>query len=882
MIHAYLSIVGLRTISICLAAIFIGFVTFAVQAEDFGRFSLILSLIQVIGTGTLSFCNLALLRYAREEYAETESIGVALGTRMFIHIVTLAIILPLAWLISPAFLNLLDLGEASIGILLFGLLIIPLNEMGTVAAQSVGRYVGFGASPLIFRSIQISCLFLMFILSITAWEFLAIGTLLGYAVGGAIAWASIPISALKEIRFRLSSFKKFLTYSWSIPFALLSVVLLNWQDLWFIQYFLDTKMVGVYAWGYNISLLAAAMLAPLSALMSTNVIDLSLKNAQGKFKQYSEMANSVFYLAVCIFPMLAILFGLFFNLIPLGDYHNAIIPAQLLILAIVFQSGRVFWEAVVFAYEKTAAIGAAIMVGMAIINGLLNLLLVPTIGVSGAAISTLAAFSFGMLGLYLSVRSRVEGGQENLLSTSMLGFVPLVVVGFVIYFNTLTASILGLIFCIVFTGYCWQTQCFKGIPNLLSLDINTRGEEDTLIGRILLFLANARSNETGKINIMVCVNHLGIGGTERHLLQILPRLTQYNVNIQLVVLRSGGALEKTFLKSGISVFAPPENLPVWSQRFYAFFLLLWKMIKDRPDIVHFYLPEAYLVGGLAALLARVPVRVMSRRSLNKYQNKHPVFSYFEKKLHKHMTACIGNSNKVCQQLIDEAVPGARVKLIYNGVDTSDFSVKEDKEYVRSRLNIKSDSFVILIVANLIQYKGHVDLLKAVALIKDKLGINWELICVGRDDGIGKNLEQEVERLGISKHIRWYGETKDPLPLYQASDVGVLCSHEEGFSNSILEYMACQLPVVATTVGGNAESVQQGETGFLVPPQNPEKISEAILKLFEDPDMRISFGLKGRQVILDKFSVEDCLHQYINLYTALSCGQEVIKGSQVHA
>ena len=162
-----------------------------------------------------------------------------------------------------------------------------------------------------------------------------------------------------------------------------------------------------------------------------------------------------------------------------------------------------------------------------------------------------------------------------------------------------------------------------------------------------------------------------------------------------------------------------------------------------PDIVHFFLPSGYVLGGGVALCAGVERRVMSRRSLNNYQSRIPIISRIERWLHQRMSALIGNSGRVVQQLIEEGANPDRVGLIYNGVVCQPPESAQDRRTTRQRLSLKDDATVFVIVANLIPYKGHQILLEAFNEIKPQLTEGWRLLVVGRDDGIGGHLKTLV-------------------------------------------------------------------------------------------------------------------------------------------
>jgi hypothetical protein len=98
--------------------------------------------------------------------------------------------------------------------------------------------------------------------------------------------------------------------------------------------------------------------------------------------------------------------------------------------------------------------------------------------------------------------------------------------------------------------------------------------------------------------------------------------------------------------------------------------LYWLMRRWQPHIAHFYLPGPYLVGANVAIAARVPIKIMSRRSLSNYQRNWPLVAQLERRLHNKMDAVIGNSRAVVRQLIEEGIPEAEVRLIYNGIEVS--------------------------------------------------------------------------------------------------------------------------------------------------------------------------------------------------------------------
>lgn len=370
------------------------------------------------------------------------------------------------------------------------------------------------------------------------------------------------------------------------------------------------------------------------------------------------------------------------------------------------------------------------------------------------------------------------------------------------------------------------------------------------------------------VKLLAIANGLDVGGTERHLLQILPALKQRGFNVHLLLLRRGGALEAEMAAHGIPIYGGPfRRLPM--RPLMGFWHAVRQMREWQPDIVHCFLPEAYLMGGLAACLLGAPVRVMSRRSLNDYQRKHLLAGWLERRLHRHMTVLLGNSRVVVAQLIAEGMPAEKVGLIYNGVALP--AAKHSRAEVRLAFGLAPEALVFVLVANLIPYKGHADLIEAMAKAAPRLPPDSRIVCIGRDDGHGGALRLLAKLHGVADRFLWLGQLADHgqvASLLAAADAGLLVSHEEGFSNAVLEGMAAGLPMLVTDVGGNAEAV--GNTGIVVPRQAPDALAEALVKLAE-PGWRTEMAAAARERVVKQFSLPACLNHYAVLYTALVAG-----------
>lgn len=385
--------------------------------------------------------------------------------------------------------------------------------------------------------------------------------------------------------------------------------------------------------------------------------------------------------------------------------------------------------------------------------------------------------------------------------------------------------------------------------------------------------------------LLFIIGKLDIGGAERHLLQVLPQLQSRGFRIAVYTIGQEGIMAADFRSAGVPVFSPPmadsfRKLPFPLGKSLLFLVSVFRLFTlflfYRPVLVHFFLPEAYLVGGMISLLFPGLRRVMSRRSLDHYQKRYPLGSRVERWLHPRMDVVLGNSRSVIRQLENEGVKREQLGLIYNGLDTTVFDVPFDRMHARAGLGLSSDDLVMVLVANLISYKGHDDLLTVLGMIKDRLPENWVLLCVGRDDGIGELLEAKVQELSISSHIIWMGMRHDVEQLLRLSDIGLMCSHQEGFSNAVLEGMAAGLPMLVTDVGGNREAVIHGVTGYVVPPEDHRMFGESLFNLATDPVLRQRLGEAGRDRMNKNFTLDSCVNKYELLY------RSVIKGAKIPA
>jgi glycosyltransferase involved in cell wall biosynthesis len=142
----------------------------------------------------------------------------------------------------------------------------------------------------------------------------------------------------------------------------------------------------------------------------------------------------------------------------------------------------------------------------------------------------------------------------------------------------------------------------------------------------------------------------------------------------------------------------------------------------------------------------------------------------------------------------------------------------------------------------------------------------QVFFVGEDRGIKRVLKNMAEEHRIAEQVHFLGLRNDIPEILSAMDLFVMASHEEGFSNALIEAMAAGLPIVATDVGGNREALDEGSIGILVPPKDPDALAGALSRMIADRDMRDRMAIRAKKHVTERYSVDRMVHCFIQLYT----------------
>ena len=295
-----------------------------------------------------------------------------------------------------------------------------------------------------------------------------------------------------------------------------------------------------------------------------------------------------------------------------------------------------------------------------------------------------------------------------------------------------------------------------------------------------------------------------------------------------------------------------------------FFKTLIRIKFTNPKIIHCFLPQSYIFGGLIGLLLKKNV-IMSRRSLNLYQEKYKFIPVkkIEKFLHKHSKFIIGNSKAVYNDLIQEGVDRNKLKTIYNGVIKNDYKIFNANKIKKSISSDLGNKFIFSSIANLIPYKNQMLIIKAAEKLKSVTNEFRVLLVGSGEDYYKKRLKLEIVKRKLKKNFIFIDQTYDIEKFYYLTDVGISSSTQEGFSNTILEFLNFGKPVIATKVGGNVEVINK-TNGILIENDNPNELFLAMKRMIENKKDLKSLQ-EGAKKEIKKYNFEKMVKEYEKIY-----------------
>ena len=373
-----------------------------------------------------------------------------------------------------------------------------------------------------------------------------------------------------------------------------------------------------------------------------------------------------------------------------------------------------------------------------------------------------------------------------------------------------------------------------------------------------------------KIKILYLIPGLNAGGAERQLTELLKNLDRDKFEPVLVLIYSKDQIfYKEIYRLKIKIFF--LNKPMGK---LGIFIALWRLIlllrKLKVDIVHSTLNMANFFIRVASILAPHQIIVTSIRL-----PMPPFWLFWEKILHLRSKIIIVNSPETKNQLINKVgVHREKVVFIPNGVDVQRFRrLDRDTNEICLRLGLSGRDFLIGVIARFSSQKNQLCLLKALKLLKnkEKLPVSVKVLFVGQmaSSAYKRKIEQFIINEGLQKHCQLLSPIGEIEELYNLVNLIVLPSLSEGFPTVVLEAMACEKPVIVSQAANRTNLVQDGMNGFVFDNNDSNSLAHSLEVIFRMEHNRLkSIGLKGRKIVVEKFSNINMVRKIEEIYRTL--------------
>lgn len=351
------------------------------------------------------------------------------------------------------------------------------------------------------------------------------------------------------------------------------------------------------------------------------------------------------------------------------------------------------------------------------------------------------------------------------------------------------------------------------------------------------------------------------GGAERQIYEFIKNLDRSKYKIYLGCLsRHDGALDD-MQNLNIEIFRFQVDRIYDFKGIWQGFKFAQLLKREQIGALITYHFGSDIWGTIFGKMAGVSRIVSNRRDMGFWRNVKHVYVY---KIINRWVDKIVVVSKAIKDIVmrEECVKDEKIKVIYNGINLERFEGHDSEEKCLQELNLSDDAKVIGCVGNLREVKGHKYLIDAAKMVVDEK-VNTHFVLIGRGD-LQDALQEQINQLGLQKNVHLLGSRTDVPKLIKAMDICVLPSLSEGLSNTLLEYMACGKPIVATKVGGNPEVILDGTNGLLVNKESSKELADQLLFLLNDQNECQRLGVKAKEDVKKRFNIQAMVEQYENL------------------
>lgn len=374
-----------------------------------------------------------------------------------------------------------------------------------------------------------------------------------------------------------------------------------------------------------------------------------------------------------------------------------------------------------------------------------------------------------------------------------------------------------------------------------------------------------------KKNVLQFIGSFHQGGSERQAVQLARLLSKDDrYKVFVASLNAEGVLRREVEELGVTDIPEFKLTSFYDLNFFRQLRRCAEYLRENKiEIVQTHDFYTNIFGAASSVLAGVRTRIAAKRETAGVRSS--VQKALERQAFRRATAIVVNSEAVKNYLIAEGVRAEKLNVIYNGLDLERLKPKTtDRRRICEALGLPTaeNARFITMVANLRHaVKNHPMFLRAAQKVLREFP-DTHFVLAGEGE-LKSGLEDYAGRLGIKENTHFIGRCESVAELLSVSYAGVLCSFAEGFSNSLLEYMAAAKPVVATDVGGAREAVAEGENGFLVDSDDDGALAQRLVDLLQNEAKARDFGAAGRRAVEEKFSLTAQLEETLELYRRVS-------------
>lgn len=368
----------------------------------------------------------------------------------------------------------------------------------------------------------------------------------------------------------------------------------------------------------------------------------------------------------------------------------------------------------------------------------------------------------------------------------------------------------------------------------------------------------AAALQAPRIRVLFVIGQLGLGGAEKNLTELVQRMDPARFEPAVLVFNPGGEWEVDLQAAGIPLYFIKPRFG----RFVDRLGLIWRLYRDfRPDVVHGFDMITACYCAIARIVVPVPVVISS--FLATFLT--PRLRHAHRWLARWVDWTVCNAERGRDYLEAECgIRRERTVLIPNGLDFD--RLERRRPFVpslRSELGLGPEDILIGLVGKLNADKDPLVFAKAAAIVLREFPN--AMFCVIGQGGDRPMVEEYLRTAGLERQFRLLGLRPDAACLARDFTIGVLSSRTEGLPTALTEYMYWSKPCVATDVGDCARVVLHGETGFIVPPGNPEAFAQALLELLRNPARAAEMGRAGRQRVEQCYPIGRYVDEHERLY-----------------